>query len=63
MSTHMSTDRVLHLRDFLPYTLDIAHFSLDTQFTLCTDFECDLLDFLGEDRQLSNHVVDSVDKA
>jgi hypothetical protein len=43
-------------------TLDVADFSLDTRFTLRSDFARNLLDFLGEDGQLVNHVVDGIDE-
>jgi hypothetical protein len=48
------------VRDFSPDTLDVSNFCLDTEFSFRSDFTGHLLDFDGEDGQLSNHVVDGV---
>lgn len=49
-------------RDLLPCSFNIADFGLYSQFTLCSHFSSYTSDFCGEDRQLVNHIVDSIDQ-
>jgi len=49
-------------RDLLPCSFNIANFGLYSQFTLCSHFSSYTSDFCGEDRQLVNHVIDSIDQ-
>ena len=58
----LSRVRQKNLRDILPDTLDIANFGLSTKLAFGSDFSGDLLDFGGEDGQLVDHTVDSVDE-
>ena len=50
------------MRDFLPGSLDIADFGLYSQFTLCAHFSSYTSDLRGENRQLVNHIIDSIDQ-
>ena len=52
-----------NLRDFLPDTLHIPNLSLDTELPFSSDLASDLLDFVCEDGELVNHVIDGVDQA
>jgi hypothetical protein len=54
--------RYKDVRDLLPDTLHILHLSLDTQLPLRPDFVYDLLDLLGENGELVDHVVNRVDE-
>jgi hypothetical protein len=50
------------IRDLLPCSLDIAHFGLYSQFPFRTHFSGYTSDLGGKDRQLVNHIVDSIDQ-
>jgi hypothetical protein len=51
-----------NLRDLLPCSFDIANFGLYSQFTLRSHFSGYTSDLRGEDRQLVNHIIDSIDQ-
>ncbi len=50
-------------RNLLPYTLYVADFGLYTELAFRSDLTRDFLHLRGEDGQLVDHVVDSVDQA
>jgi hypothetical protein len=58
MSSH--DDR--NLRDLLPCSFDVANFGLYSQFTLRSHFSGYTSDLCSEDRQLVNHIIDSIDQ-
>jgi len=66
LTLYLSVSYIKHeydnLRDLLPCSLDIANFGLYSQFTLRSHFSGYTSDLGGEDRQLVNHIIDSVDQ-
>ena len=58
-----TTEKHYDARNLLPYTLYVADFGLDTELAFRSDLTRDFLYLRGEDGQLVNHVVDSVDQA
>ena len=66
LTLYLSVSYIKHgkdnLRDLLPCSFDIANFGLYSQFTLRSHFSSYTSDLCGEDRQLVNHIVDSIDQ-
>jgi hypothetical protein len=48
------------IHNLLPNPLNISHLSLYIQLPLCSDLSCDLLDFVCNDGELVDHVVDGL---
>ena len=51
-----------NVRDFLPDSLNVAHFSLNPKLPSCPDLPSNFLDFIRKDRELVYRVVDRVDQ-
>ena len=66
LTLYLSVSYIKHeydnLRDLLPCSLDITNFGLYSQFTLRSHFSGYTSDLCGEDRQLVNHIINSVDQ-
>jgi len=53
----------ISIRDFLPYSLDVANLSLYAQLALSSYFSGNFLNLRSEHSQLVNHVVYRFDQA
>jgi hypothetical protein len=54
--------RPYNLRDLLPCSFNITDFGLYSQFPLRSHFSGYTSDLCSEDRQLVNHIIDSIDQ-